>query len=69
MIPKTPKLLPKCLNCKEKPQRSYSNFCCFECGREYMRLDEEDPLESTYEGNKDIEEGEDKRKIRFRDKI
>ena len=58
MKPKTPKLLPKCLNCKIKPQRSYSNFCCFECGREYMKLDEEKLPESFPKGNKDIEEGE-----------
>ena len=31
----------KCLNCKEKDQRDYSNFCSFECGREYMKQEEE----------------------------
>ena len=47
------KFLPKCLNCKEKYQRPYSNFCSFECGREYMKKEEKNPLESNHEGNKD----------------
>ncbi len=48
--------IPKCLNCREKYQRSYSNFCSFECGKEYMKKEEENPSQSTYEENNDIEE-------------
>jgi len=33
-------MIQKCLNCREGEQRPYSNFCSFECGREYINKEE-----------------------------
>jgi len=43
--------IEKCLNCREKEQRSYSNFCSFECGREYIQKEKDEMREGEDGGS------------------